>query len=216
MSVYIPRYWKIFLSLIILFFLTPFMEESLDIYLLFAFCLLFIFGTVIERIMKSRIILVISILSGGTAIATSFIWAIPGLSTEQIQIGFNICAYSYSVFILIAIASLSHSVFVTDDYTQDRIVGSICVYLLIGFFFAFIYSAMDLETGIGFKIGDFYNYVYFSFITLTTTGFGDIVPRHGITKMIASLEAITGSIYLAVVVARLVGLHIASKRKSHS
>ncbi len=49
---------------------------------------------------------------------------------------------------------------------------------------------------------------YFSFMTLTTVGYGDIVPRGATARTLASLEAVTGQIYLMVLVARLVGLHI--------
>jgi hypothetical protein len=50
--------------------------------------------------------------------------------------------------------------------------------------------------------------LYFSFATLTTLGYGDIVPTSPISRMLASLEAIAGQLYLAVLVARLVGMHI--------
>ena len=50
--------------------------------------------------------------------------------------------------------------------------------------------------------------LYFSFATLTTHGYGDIVPTSPISRMLASMEAITGQLYLAVLVARLVGMHI--------
>ncbi|MBT3181017.1 MAG: two pore domain potassium channel family protein, partial [Deltaproteobacteria bacterium] len=64
----------------------------------------------------------------------------------------------------------------------------------------------------GFKVDRFYNYLYFSLTTLTTTGFGDIVPTSAFTKMLSAMEGVIGSMYIAVVVARLVGLHIVSKR----
>jgi voltage-gated potassium channel Kch len=50
--------------------------------------------------------------------------------------------------------------------------------------------------------------MYFSYTTLTTLGYGDIVPVSQIARTLATLEAITGQLYLAVLVARLVGLHI--------
>ncbi len=50
--------------------------------------------------------------------------------------------------------------------------------------------------------------VYFSFVTLTTLGYGDIVPTSATARMLAAAEAVTGQLYLAVLVARLVGLHI--------
>jgi voltage-gated potassium channel Kch len=49
---------------------------------------------------------------------------------------------------------------------------------------------------------------YFSFMTLTTVGYGDIVPHSTAARTLAGLEAVTGQIYLTVLVARLVGLHI--------
>ena len=54
--------------------------------------------------------------------------------------------------------------------------------------------------------------LYYSFITLTTLGYGDIAPVSMTARMLATLEAITGQIYLAVLVARLVALHIAHAR----
>ncbi len=58
--------------------------------------------------------------------------------------------------------------------------------------------------------------VYYSFVTLTTLGYGDIVPVNPSVRALATLEAITGQLYLTVLVARLVGLHIthSSQRRS--
>jgi voltage-gated potassium channel Kch len=57
---------------------------------------------------------------------------------------------------------------------------------------------------------------YFSFTTLTTVGYGDIIPHSAAARTLASLEAVTGQIYLTVLVARLVGLHIVHARRSSS
>jgi hypothetical protein len=51
--------------------------------------------------------------------------------------------------------------------------------------------------------------LYFSLATLTTLGYGDIVPTSAVSRMLASVEAVVGQLYLTVLVARLVGLHIA-------
>ncbi len=104
------------------------------------------------------------------------------------------------------------------EITLDKIFAAVCVYLLIGYAWTFAYALVDgLQPGSFFALSPVSpdNYVarvlemrYFSFMTLTTVGYGDLVPRSATARTLASLEAITGQIYLMVLVARLVGLHI--------
>ena len=56
------------------------------------------------------------------------------------------------------------------------------------------------------------NMLYFSFVTLTTLGYGDLFPTLHVARFLASAEAISGQLYLTILVARLVGLHIVSAR----
>jgi hypothetical protein len=58
--------------------------------------------------------------------------------------------------------------------------------------------------------------VYYSFVTLTTLGYGDVIPQSSPARLLAALEALTGQIYLAVLVARLVGLHVAHTTAEHA
>ncbi len=102
--------------------------------------------------------------------------------------------------------------------TLDKIFAAVCVYMLLGYAWTFAYALVDdLQPGsfIAASPLDPDEYVghvlalrYFSFMTLTTVGYGDIVPRGATARTLASLEAVTGQIYLMVLVARLVGLHI--------
>ena len=55
--------------------------------------------------------------------------------------------------------------------------------------------------------------IYYSFVTLTTLGYGDIVPTSAIARMFSAIEAVTGQLYLAVLVAQLVGLHISQSTR---
>jgi voltage-gated potassium channel len=90
--------------------------------------------------------------------------------------------------------------------------------LLIGFAWAFGYGIIELINPGSFSglaeidtdnhVGRIMQLRYFSFATLTTLGFGDILPRSPSARTLATLEAVTGQIYLAVLIARLVGLHI--------
>jgi len=116
-----------------------------------------------------------------------------------------------------AITTLSYAVG-SGRVTADRIFAAICAYLLIGYAWAFGYALLDeLEPGAFAAVTDLgrSNYInrviemrYFSFITLTTVGYGDIVPRSSGARTMAMLEAIVGQFYLVALVGRLVGLHI--------
>lgn len=103
--------------------------------------------------------------------------------------------------------------------TSHTVLGAICGYLLIGYVFTFGYLVLIFEdpTAISFNgqplgvervtnIGEHTaELIYFSFITLTTVGYGDIVPACPVTRMLAVIEILTGQLYLAAFVARLVG-----------
>jgi voltage-gated potassium channel len=110
--------------------------------------------------------------------------------------------------------------------TADRIFAAICVYMLIGYGWAFTYALLEEVFPASFaglaeiRPNDYNERVmqlrYFSFITLTTVGYGDVLPRSPAARTMAVLEAVMGQIYLAVLVARLVGLHIVHGLDSES
>lgn len=114
-------------------------------------------------------------------------------------------------FIGMTIVLLMGSIFKKEKVNADTILGGICVYLLIGILWALMYIFLnELESGIiVFKEGA--SLFYFSFSTLTTLGYGDIVPKGNFAMMLANFEAIAGQVYLTIFVARLVGLYIAEK-----
>ncbi|MCD6393647.1 MAG: hypothetical protein J7M40_09075 [Planctomycetes bacterium] len=114
-----------------------------------------------------------------------------------------------AVFTAWAIILLMKSMFRASRVTADTIVGGICVYLLIGLLWAVVYILLNnLKSGVIAFEGD-PSLFYFSFTTLTTLGYGDIVPKGKYVMMLASFEAISGQTFLAVFIARLVGLHTA-------
>lgn len=120
----------------------------------------------------------------------------------------------YAVFLIIAIILITRKLFNVRKVDTDTIIGGICVYMLIGFLWAlFYYLIYSFDKGAFCSPADNNgpNLFYFSFITLTTTGYGDIFASDEVAMVLSSLEAITGQIYLAVLIARLVGLHVISQ-----
>jgi voltage-gated potassium channel Kch len=110
--------------------------------------------------------------------------------------------------------------------TADKIFAAICVYLLIGYAWAFGYALLDeiapgafanlTETSRHDHVARVTELRYLSFMTLTTVGYGDIVPRSPMARTMTMLEAVMGQIYLTVLIARLVGLHIVHGSGSRS
>jgi Ion channel len=92
-----------------------------------------------------------------------------------------------------------------------RIQGAVAAYLLFGLAWALAYEIVDLLGGGAFAgtvsaEPERYHFIYFSFVTLTTVGYGDLTPVHPIARSLAVAEALTGQLYPAILLARLVSL----------
>lgn len=111
-------------------------------------------------------------------------------------------------------------IFRSEMVTLDIIAAGISVYLLFGNIFGFIYAIIGqvdpnafiipaaTASYLGDNLGNVSSAMYFSFVTLTTLGYGDITPINDFARSLAFLEAAMGQIYLTVLIASLVGVHI--------
>jgi hypothetical protein len=94
--------------------------------------------------------------------------------------------------------------------TAQTLLGAICVYLLWGFSFSFLYATIAYFSPTPFFLNaqpaTSSTYLFFSYTTLTTVGYGNLVPANELGQMFAMLEALLGQVYLVIVVARLVSL----------
>jgi hypothetical protein len=106
-----------------------------------------------------------------------------------------------------------------DNVTVDTIFGGICVYLLLGVGWAEAYQLLESVHPGSFDLGwaetaqpvrEGLLFSYFSFATLTTLGYGDIVPTTAEAQALVILESVAGRLFLAIFIARLVGLHMAT------
>jgi Ion channel len=119
------------------------------------------------------------------------------------------------VAILVIALVLLAQVFRAGPVNSYRIQGAIAVYLLFGVFWAHAYHLTDLLHPGSFNgpPGDMSNvldWAYFSYVTLSTVGYGDITPVRPIARVLAMGEALTGQLYLAVMIARLVAMEVVS------
>ena len=116
--------------------------------------------------------------------------------------------------------AVARSIFAPGRVTYHRVVGAVLLYLTIAIIFAAFFTflgTLDPKAFIGLSIQDSpklaTQLIYFSFTTLTTTGYGDVSPVHPIARSLCNLEAIFGQLYPATLVARLVTLQLAHQEE---
>lgn len=130
-------------------------------------------------------------------------------------------------FLFGAAALIVKSLYNADALSSDSIFGAVCGYLFLGLGWGVLYFLIE-----GFRPGSFnvtpslvadgsapvtqHVLTYYSFVTLTTVGYGDVTPVSPTTRTLAWLEAVTGQFYLAVVVAGLVSLIITNKSSQNA
>jgi hypothetical protein len=122
------------------------------------------------------------------------------------------------LFLLSTVVAILAYLFKEKEVTADVIIGSVCGYFLLGLMWAFVYSLLEdacpgsFAHGGG-KLEMTSDFTYFSFVTLTTLGYGDMVPVTNQAKSLAVVEAVTGQLYVAIIIARLMGIYIARSQK---
>jgi hypothetical protein len=128
----------------------------------------------------------------------------------------DVCFIALFLVLIIAVAE---NVFGDGSVDTNRIIGAVTIYLLLGIAWAFCYALVEIILPGSFEFrsstdverlhaGFLGEFLYFSNITLTTLGYGDVVPVSPPARMLASLEAMVGQLYVAIVIARLVGLRV--------
>ncbi|MCP5058429.1 MAG: hypothetical protein GY937_17130 [bacterium] len=120
--------------------------------------------------------------------------------------------YHIPLFLVATWAVIDRAVH-AEHADKDVVVGSICAYLLAAITFAAIYAGIERVLPGAFSLGedagearDFGRLLYFSLVTITTLGYGDVTPVHPLAQTLVSLEAVLGILYPAVIVARIVEL----------
>ena len=123
------------------------------------------------------------------------------------------------LFAFLAALVSKELLFEDAEVTSETLWAAVNVYVLIGLGFAFLYAALSLlgpDVFVGKFMGEalhdeLHGFVYFSFVTLTTLGYGDVTPNGAFVATLTVLEALVGQLYVAIMIARLVGLYIARR-----
>lgn len=145
------------------------------------------------------------------------------LQFEHSRILEVITAVSSSVFLMVTVVAIVYRLFTVKRVTLDTISAAICAYLLMALAWGFVYALVEVRRpgsfsaklltsaapGASAVIEMLHNFIYYSFVCLTTTGYGDIAPISDVARIMSVLESVTGQLYLTILIARLVSIEVA-------
>jgi hypothetical protein len=204
------KFALLFVSVLLIVLVMPLMSGKL--LLIFPFVLIILMLGVFRTLSLPKLLMFgcagIGVLAAILHFAAFFTGSPGGDSnyTKILTLGALSC---YCIFLGTSILGLLSGILGRHEITRDTIRGSLSVYLLLGILFALLYRIVYIlkpsEFAASIAPGLFPEFLYFSFTTLTTLGYGDISPLGPISRSLTTLETIAGPVYLTVLVSKLVG-----------
>ena len=205
---------QLLVALALLFFFFPFVEEVKA-------------GDLIVSILLSVVLLcaVLAVASSRRTLIVALLLAIPAVAGRWINhfrpdlVPPAIFLIAGLVLVAFVVVNLLRFVLRAPSVNVEVLCASISAYLMLGLMWTMAYWLVDrltpgafaFNTNAGRQSMNGFNAFYFSFITLSTVGYGDITPVSKAARMLAAMEAMTGLLYVAVLIARLVSLYSAPK-----
>ena len=155
----------------------------------------------VSRARRSVIVLstVMLVIAGAVAIVTA--------ASDQSDLITGIVFFTSSVLYLIAPLSILRSIIMQQDVDRETVLGAVDAYLFVGMFFAYAYQAIGAFDPPMFQGGGdatVADTLFFSFTTLTTTGYGNLVPAGDLGQTVAVAEMLTGQLFLVTAVAKVI------------
>jgi hypothetical protein len=206
------RFTLLFISVLLIVVVMPFMTGKLGL-IVPAILILLMLG-VFRTLSLPKPLMIVCAAIGLLAAALHFVtvFVVPAGDSQiatTATLGALIC---YCIFLGTSILGLLSGILSRHKITKETIRGSLSVYLLLGILFALFYRIVYVlkpsEFADSIAPGTFSDFLYFSFTTLTTLGYGDISPLGPIARSLTTLETITGPVFLTVLVSKLVSHYV--------
>ncbi len=220
------KFAYLLLSLIAVIFLNPFVSAQLirieftDL-LLMMMLIAGVFVVADEK--RPRIIVCIAAV---VSLSSQLGWVLAGSSNDHAMLMMTYLVSTLFFYLVIVAALLRSLFFKLKTVSQDTLCCAACVYLMFGLIWAILYTLLEILSPNSFTFppeaptdqARFDRFLGFSLTTLTTLGYGNISPANRQADSLATLQAIVGQFYLAIVIARLVAIQItqASSRSSRA
>jgi hypothetical protein len=214
-----PKKWANFannkynrlLSCLLLFLIyAPFSSNRGVFGLLFPLIFVGLLVTAIHSFLNRQTLFLYLMLGGALFVLRMFAWLNQYSSATNLKIAIAANLID-AVFMLLSINFIIGEIFSKEIITVDAIRGGIVVYVLLGIFWFEIYRILNGLIPQSFSTNEDFELLHFSFTTLSTVGYGDIVPESKMAKILSNLEGIVGVLYPSIFIARLVSLYEQNK-----
>ena len=207
------RFLILFISLLTLILVTPLVQEFVGIRMLWNIFLTAILLSGVHAISeKKRNVYIASLLALPMLVS---VWSEYFVENNYVMVVGTVCGVAFFAYMIVNILLF---IYRQDKVTRDLISGAAVVYLLMAIMWTFIYRVIETVhpgsfTVLATDIHERMRFIYFSLVTITTLGYGDMVPKTSLTSSLATLEAVVGQLYLVTTVAWLVGVRVSQSTK---
>ncbi|WP_065761398.1 potassium channel family protein [Pseudomonas defluvii] len=195
------------LGLILLF---PFLEEGILARTLLGilFSIVLLVGASATRQTRWGLILKLGLALLGVGLQWTALWA------ESVTT-LVFAAVCYAASLAVSFSGVLRYILKRGPITADKLHGALAGYIMLAFVWSFVYGLVEVSSAGSFgpdqldfmQPGSFFKLIYFSLTTLTTTGYGDVIPLTDHARSLVMVEEFSGVFYVGVVIARLAGLY---------
>ena len=211
------RFFYLLVMIMAMLVIAPLVNEFFHIRLLIDLFWTAIFILAVYAVSHKKHHLVIGVLLALPMLAS--IWSRYVLKHTGLHVLGNLCGAAFFIFIMVQVLIF---IFNQERVSKDLIVGAATVYMLMALAWAFIIAIVEtlhpgsyaIAQGGGDRVT--MHLVYYSFVTITTLGYGDITPTTHLARSLCIIEAVIGQLYLVVSVAWLVGMHVSQRMREKS
>ena len=211
------RYLLLLISLLSLILITPLFEGVVALTTLLDIFITGIFLASLYAIsqkgqsLRNAVVLLLPVVAG--------MWVTYFVHIPYLRLVADCCAILFFAFTIILLLS---SLLREYEITLDVIYGAVAVFLLMALMWAFMFDVIATLRPGSFQItanpsqGTRVHFIYYSFVTITTVGYGDILPVSLTARAFSIVEMVVGQVYLVVLIARLVGINITQSMEKKS
>ena len=204
--IFSSRFTLLLVSIVMTFALGPFLEGYVRIKILTDISLSAILLTAIPAVSDKRSTFYIAL-----SLACPYLVLKWGGDLARIFLPWNFAEMFGALFVSYVLVLILSFIARQRKVSRDVIMAAVCGYFLLGLMWSFVYFFVESLLPGSFQFaqegpGDTNLFIYFSFVTMTTVGYGDMLPLSNAARSLAILEAVMGQLYLAVTIARLVGM----------